>query len=41
MLIRKEYEFSLDVPPEKIKSIEIDATYRMADINRENNIYPK
>lgn len=38
---QKEYEFSLDVPPEKIKSIEIDATYRMADINRENNIYPK
>ena len=38
---QKEYEFSLDVPPEKIKSIEIDATNRMADINRENNIYPK
>lgn len=38
---QKEYEFSLDVPPEKIKSIEIDASYRMADINRENNIYPK
>lgn len=38
---QKEYEFSLDLPPEKIKSIEIDATYRMADINRENNIYPK
>ena len=38
---QKEYEFSLNVPPEKIKSIEIDATYRMADINRENNIYPK
>ncbi|MXO34458.1 M1 family peptidase [Apibacter sp. B3889] len=38
---QKEYEFSLDVPPEKIKSIEIDTTNRMADINRENNIYPK
>lgn len=38
---QKEYEFSLNVSPEKIKSIEIDATYRMADINRENNIYPK
>lgn len=38
---QKEYEFSLNVSPEKIKSIEIDATFRMADINRENNIYPK
>lgn len=38
---QKEYEFSLNVSSEKIKSIEIDATYRMADINRENNIYPK
>lgn len=38
---QKEYEFSLNVSPEKIKSIEIDASYRMADINRENNIYPK
>lgn len=38
---QKEYEFSLNVSPENIKTIEIDATYRMADINRENNIYPK
>jgi hypothetical protein len=38
---QKEYEFSLNVSPENIKTVEIDATYRMADINRENNIYPK
>lgn len=38
---QKEYEFSLPVSPEIIKSIEIDATYRMGDVNRDNNIYTK
>lgn len=32
------YSFDLDVPSEEIKSVEIDPSERMADINRKNNI---
>lgn len=35
-----EYELMLDVETKNIKSIEIDPSARMADINSENNIYP-
>lgn len=34
-----EYQLNLDVPMSEIKRIEIDPTGRMADINRENNIW--
>lgn len=34
------YTFTLDKPLDQIKSIEIDPSMRMADIERSNNIYP-
>ena len=34
-----EYQLNLDVPMSEIKRIEIDPTGRMADIDRENNIW--
>jgi len=34
-----EYELQIDIPKSDITSIEIDPTRRMADINRENNIW--
>lgn len=34
-----EYEFQIDIPKSEITRIEIDPTRRMADINRENNIW--
>jgi hypothetical protein len=33
----RSYKFEIDVPMEKIKSLEIDPTYRMADTDRESN----
>ena len=33
------YEFIIDLPLEEVKKIEIDASTRMADINRSNNIW--
>ncbi|MFK7806466.1 MAG: M1 family metallopeptidase, partial [Saprospiraceae bacterium] len=33
------YEFTIDEPETKIKSIEIDASGRMADVERSNNMY--
>lgn len=33
------YTFSIDRPKESIKSIEIDASQRMADVNREDNLF--
>lgn len=35
------YTITLDRPRDDIQSIEIDPTYRMADINRKDNIWPK
>ena len=35
-----EYQFNIDVELEDIKSIEIDPSRRMADIDRSNNVYP-
>ena len=37
----ENYELYLDVPMAKIKSIIIDPTSRMVDINNENNVYPQ
>ena len=34
------YELSIDSPLSEIESIEIDDTKLMADVNRENNVYP-
>ncbi|SFN56799.1 M1 family metallopeptidase [Salegentibacter flavus] len=34
------YELSIDSPLSEIESIEIDDTQLMADVNRENNVYP-
>ncbi|WP_044237619.1 M1 family metallopeptidase [Flexithrix dorotheae] len=36
-----EYKFTLEVSPDKIKTIEIDMSMRMADIDRSNNYYPE
>jgi hypothetical protein len=33
------YEFTIDIPLKELQKIEIDASTRMADINRENNIW--
>ena len=33
------YEFIIDLPHEEVQKIEIDASTRMADINRSNNIW--
>ncbi len=38
---QKEYEFTIPYKYKKIKSIEIDSSHRMADINRKNNIRKK
>lgn len=35
------YSFSIDKAKDSIKSIEIDASQRMADVNRGNNLYEK
>lgn len=35
------YELVLDEKIENIKSIEIDPSYRMADVDRKNNLYPQ
>jgi hypothetical protein len=35
------YEFEVDVPKEEILKIEIDASTRLADVFRENNIWMK
>jgi len=35
-----EYSFIIDLPYDKIKSIEIDPSKRMADIEMENNVFP-
>jgi hypothetical protein len=35
-----EYEFLIDLPIDQVESIEIDASERMADIDRTNNEYP-
>lgn len=35
-----EYVFTIDLPLDEIESIEIDASERMADIDRANNVYP-
>ena len=35
-----EYAFTIDLPYEKIKSIEIDPSKRMADIELGNNVFP-
>lgn len=35
-----EYRLTLDRSPEEILQIEIDPSQRMADVNRENNIWP-
>ncbi|MEO9475255.1 MAG: M1 family metallopeptidase [Cyclobacteriaceae bacterium] len=35
-----EYAFTLDFPSSEIKSIEIDASGRMADVDRSNNFFP-
>ena len=37
--IKTNYEFELDLPKSEIRSIEIDESGRMADINRDNNFY--
>jgi len=33
------YEFTINIPIEKIKTIEIDPSFRMADIDRSNNVF--
>ena len=33
------YEFTINIPLKELQKIEIDASTRMADINRENNIW--
>ena len=35
------YELELPISKSEIESIEIDTSRRMADVNRENNVYPK
>ena len=35
------YTFELDIPLEKIESIEIDAENKSVDMNKENNTYRK
>jgi hypothetical protein len=35
------YSFLLDKPKSQVASIEIDPSQLMADVNRENNVYPK
>jgi len=39
--IKKDYSFKIDSKFKNIVSIEIDDSGRMADVNRENNIYQK
>ena len=34
------YEFTLDLSTKDLESLEIDPSQRMADINRNNNVYP-
>jgi len=36
-----EYKLKLKIPMSQIESIEIDPSQRMADIYRDNNVYPK
>ena len=36
-----EYTFDIDIPFNKIKKIEIDASGWMADVDRKNNIFPR
>lgn len=38
---QKEYTFNLPFSMDKIKSMMIDATQRLGDVNYQNNIYPK
>lgn len=38
---QKEYTFNLPFSMDKIKSMMIDATQRLSDVNYQNNIYPK
>ncbi|MEM1137670.1 MAG: M1 family metallopeptidase [Bacteroidota bacterium] len=35
-----EYAFIINQPPDRIESIEIDATFRLVDVERENNTWP-
>ncbi len=35
-----EYTLSIEQPIDSIQTIEIDPSHRMADINRENNLWP-
>jgi aminopeptidase N len=35
-----EYKFLLDVPMNQVVEIEIDPSTRLADLDRENNVYP-
>ena len=35
------YKFEVDFPKEEIIKIEIDASTRMADVNRDNNVWTK
>ncbi len=39
--VAPEYEFSIDAGPDKIEKIIIDPSKRMADIDRENNVFIK
>ena len=36
-----EFTICIDIPKKKIESVEIDPSYRMADTDRSNNVYPK
>ncbi|MDR1876706.1 MAG: M1 family metallopeptidase [Flavobacteriaceae bacterium] len=38
---QKEYSFEIPTSPDRIKSILVDASRRLGDINYDNNIYPK
>ncbi len=40
-ILQKEYEFVIPAKFKKIVSVEIDPSNRMADVNRDNNIYKK
>ena len=35
------YEFEVDIPKKEILKVEIDASTRMADVNRDNNVWIK
>ena len=35
------YEFEVDIPKEELLKVEIDASTRMADVNRNNNVWIK